>query len=204
MTSILRIDCSPRGAAAHSWRMADELLVKLGQRFPGSAVIRRDIGANPPPAIDQAFAAAMRDNQTAEAARGVQALAVSEQLIGELERSDVLVISTPMHNYTVPANLKAWIDQVVRFGRTFQSTAEGKVGLLADRPTFVIVSAGGYFLPPHAKQPDFLTAYLGSILATVGIRDVTILPMEGLTRGDAPMAQAYASVRAAIDRRLKA
>ena len=76
--------------------------------------------------------------------------------------------------------------------------------LTTDRPTFVIVSGGGYFLPPHANQPDFLTAYLGSILATVGIRDVTILPMEGLTRGDAPMAEAYASVRAAIDRRLKA
>ncbi len=179
-------------------------MLKLGQRYPGSAVVRRDLGAQPPPAIDQAFAAAMRDHQTAEAARGVHALAVSEQLIGELERSDVLVISTPMHNYTVPANLKAWIDQIVRFGRTFQSTAEGKVGRLADRPAFVIVSAGGFFLPPRAKQPDFLTAYLGSVLATIGIRDVTILPMEGLTRGDGPMAEAYASVRLAIDRRLAA
>ncbi len=204
MTTILRIDCSPRGAAAHSWRMADELMQKLGHRHPGSTVIRRDLGALPPPLPNGAYAAAMLTHTTAALAAGVEALAASEAMIGELERSDLLVISTPMHNFTVPAVLKAWIDQVVRFGRTFRSTPEGKVGLLADRPAFVIVSSGGYFTPPRARQPDFLTAYLGSILATIGIQDVTILPMEGLTRGEPAVAEAYASVRAAIERRFAA
>ena len=202
MTTILRIDCSPRGAEAHSWRMADELMQRLTTRYPGAQVIRRNLAETLPPLVDQAFAAAMREHQTAEGAKGVAALATSEAMIAELEASDVLVLSTPMHNFTVPANLKAWIDQVVRFGRTFQSTPDGKVGLLQDRPTFVIVASGGHFMPPKARQPDFLTAYLGSILATIGIHDVTILPLEGLTRGDAEMAEAYRRVREQIDRRL--
>ncbi len=54
-------------------------------------------------------------------------------------RSDALLISTPMHNFTVPAALKLWIDFVLRVGRTFKSTAEGKFGLLADRPALVLV-----------------------------------------------------------------
>ena len=71
---------------------------------------------------------------TAESARDAGVLQESEQLIEELDAADILVISTPMHNFTVPAVLKAWIDQVGRFGRTFQSTPTGKVGLLRDRP----------------------------------------------------------------------
>ncbi len=202
MTTILRLDCSPRGPEAHSWQMADELLQRLAVSYPGAKVVHRDLGRHPPAFVDSAFAAAMRGHQSAEQAKGVAALATSEALIGELERADVLVLSTPMHNYTVPASLKAWIDQVVRFGRTFRSTADGKIGLLADRPSFVIVSAGGYFMPPNAVQPDFLTAYLVSILATIGIRDVTVLPLEGLTRGDAALAAAYRSVRTQIAARL--
>ena len=198
MTAILRIDCSPRGPAAHSARMADELLAALEAKQPGAKVLRRHLAESPPPLIDAAFAAAMRDHQTAELARGVPALQQSEALIGELENTDLLVISTPMHNFTIPAALKAWIDQVVRFGRTFRGTPEGKIGLLKDRPAFVIVSSGGYFTPPRANQPDFLTAYLASILTTIGIRDITIFPMQGLTRGDAALSEAYATVRAQI------
>ena len=201
-TTILRIDCSPRGSEAHSWRMADELMRRLAILHPGAGVIRRNLAEAPPPLVDRAFTVAMRDYQTAEKARGVAALATSEALIRELEASDVLVISTPMHNFTVPTNLKAWIDQVVRFGRTFQSTPDGKIGLLEDRPAYVIVSSGGHFTPPRARQPDFLTAYLASILTTIGIRDITIFPLEGLTRGDAALAEAYAAVRAQIEQRL--
>ena len=87
-----------------------------------------------------------------------------------------------MHNFTVPALLKAWIDQVVRFGRTFRSTPEGKIGLLADRPTFVLVASGGYIIGERARQPDFLTPYLTAILGTIGIHDVNFVHIDGMTR----------------------
>ncbi len=123
----------------------------------------------------------------------VPELAHSEQLISELETSDALVISTPVHNYTVPASLKAWIDQVVRIGRTFKSTPEGKVGILRDRPTIVVSASGGYFA--NGSQPDFFAPYLDAILATIGICDVTHFRLEGVTRGDEAVALAYERAR---------
>lgn len=89
--------------------------------------------------------------QTADRARDIAALALFEALIAELETSDLLVLSTPMHNFMVPAPRKLWIDQVVRFGRTFGSTPEGKIGLLKDWPTFVIVATA--VAGPWAHQP---------------------------------------------------
>ena len=196
--TILRIDCSPRGAEAHSWRMADELQQRLETAWPRAGTMRRLLAEAPPPFIDAPFARSMGLHTSAESARTVPALAASETLIGELEQSAALLIATPVHNYTVPAPLKAWIDQVVRFGRTFTSTPQGKVGRLADRPTFVIASSGGFFTGEHGRQPDFLTPYLTAILATIGITSVTFIPMEGLTRGEEPMARAYATARSRI------
>ena len=100
-----------------------------------------------------------------------------------------------MHNFTVPAALKAWIDQVVRFGRTFRSTPDGKIGLLADRPTYIVIAAGGYFSDKRARQPDHLTPYLKDILETIGIRDLRFITLEGLARGEDAVDEAYRSAR---------
>ena len=192
MPTLLRIDCSPRGAQAHSWQMADELIARLASQRADLHVLHRNLAATPSPLVDLAFASHMGSHTTAESARTVPALTTSEHLIGELEASHVLVIATPMHNFMVPAVLKAWIDQVARVGRTFRSTPEGKIGTLADRPTFLVVSSGGYHSGEQARQPDFLTPYLRAILGTMGIHSVTVIRMQGLTRGDEPLARARA------------
>jgi FMN-dependent NADH-azoreductase len=103
----------------------------------------------------------------------------SEELIRELESADCVVIATPMHNFTVPSTLKAWIDHVVRVRRTFIATPDGYVGLLRDRPVFVAVSSGGRYSGPRARQPDFLTPYLRACLGTIGLRDLIFFAVEG-------------------------
>lgn len=194
--TLLRIDVSPRGSASHSRRLADELMEFLVAQQGFARIIRRDLIAEPIDLIDEGFTRSMPVHTTREAAAGQPALALSERLIGELEISAALVISTPVHNYTVPAPLKAWIDQVVRAGRAFRITPDGKVGSLWDRPTFIVAASGGYFSAGTARQPDFFTPYLDAIFATIGIRDVRHLRLEGLSRGESAVAQAYASVRA--------
>ena len=82
-------------------------------------------------------------------------------LVQEIEAADVIVIGTLMHNYTIPSALKAWIDQVLRVGRTMKSTPAGKVGMLQHRPVFIGVASGGVFSGERANQPDFLTPYHG-------------------------------------------
>ncbi len=199
MPTLLRIDASPRGQAAHSVRLADEVTAKLVASEPDLAVIHRRLQSSAP-VIDAVYADAMIAHRTQDASQGIAALAASEELIGELEHSDRLLISTPMHNYTVPAALKIWIDQVVRIGRTFQSTPDGKVGSLRDRPTLVVVSSGGWFTGKRARQPDHLSSYLRDILTTLGIRDVTFIALEGLSRGPDAVEEAYRAARAQIAR----
>jgi FMN-dependent NADH-azoreductase len=123
----------------------------------------------------------------------------SEELIQELESSDFVVIGTPMHNFTVPSALKAWIDHVVRARRTFNVTKEGKVGRLRDRPVFVAVSSGGRFSGERARQPDFLTPYLKAVLGTIGLHDLTFFSVQGT--GSGPVA--VAAARAKADRTLQ-
>src|SRR4249920_2591492 len=127
MMSTLYIEVSPRGAESWSRRLGEELLGRLERRHPATKVVRRDLAADPPPAIGAAFANAILRRPEEWNAADRDALGYSEQVIG-----------TPMNNYTVPATLKTWIDHVVRIRRTFVGTPQGKVGLLRDRPTYIV------------------------------------------------------------------
>ena len=195
---ILYLTFSPRGEPSFSRRMGDELVGRLG----GPAVTR-DLANDPPPWIDAGFSAAILAPPTPEVP---PSLTVSETLIRELEAADRLVIATPMHNFGVPAPLKAWVDQVVRINRTFHSTPEGKIGLLRDIPAYLVVASGGWFTGPSPAgtpaQPDFLTGYMRTVLETVGIRSLHIIAMEGVTRGPEMADRAIAGARAAIERLL--
>ena len=198
MHTILHLTCSPRGADAYSNLISSELVNTLCTRHPGATVMARDLAASPPSFVDAAFTRAIRD----PAAVDIAAFAASQALIAELEASDALVIGTPMHNFTVPTPLKAWIDQVVRIHRSFRSTLAGKIGLLRDRPSFVVVASGGYFTGPSPvgtpAQPDHLTPYLRDILKTIGITDLTFITLEGLSRSEDAVASALAAGRAQL------
>jgi FMN-dependent NADH-azoreductase len=122
----------------------------------------------------------------------------SEELIQELENADVVVIGTPMHNFTVPAALKTWIDHVVRVRRTFHVTPEGKVGTLRDRPVFIAVSSGGKYSSERARQPDFLTPYLTAILGTIGLHNLTFFSVEGTASDPEVVAEARAKTDLAL------
>jgi FMN-dependent NADH-azoreductase len=200
MRTILHLTCSPRGPLAYSRMISGELVTRLLAAYPAARVVERDLAAAPPAFVDSGFAAGIA---AAPPDFGVAALAVSEALIAELEGCDALVIGTPMNNYSVPATLKAWIDQIVRIHRTFRSTPQGKVGLLRDRPVYVVIASGGYFTGPSPSgtpaQPDFLTTYLRAIFGTIGITDLHFVTLEGVTRGADALTQALAAGRSRIE-----
>ena len=198
MTLLLRIDASPRTDKSHSRRMANELVERLLAARPELTITDRDLGAGPAPAVDGRYVDAMLTTFTREQSAASAALSLSEAFIAELERAELVVISTPVHNYTVPASLKAWIDHVVRVGRTFRPTPTGKAGLLKDRPTFVVAASGGYFSSTEARQPDFFTPYVDAVLRTIGIFDVHHVRLEGLARGEAAIAAALETARAQV------
>lgn len=186
----LFLHCSPHGEHSHGYSLGKRT---LAERLPTHGLLERDLTADPLPPIGREYATALTSGQVDH-----PTLAISETLIRELEQTDALVIATPMHNFTVPASLKLWIDLVLRIGRSFASTPEGKVGLIADRPTLVLVSSGGFHQGERARQPDFLTAYLRQALLTIGITSVEFVYLEGMVFGPAAVDAALTAAHAGI------
>jgi FMN-dependent NADH-azoreductase len=188
---ILHLDCSPRGEASESYRISQQIVCFLMQREPAAVLVRRVIGGGAIPHIDGSYATALGSTEQSSVEISPSgSMSRSEELIQELESSDVVVIGTPMHNFTVPSALKAWIDHVVRVRRTFNTTAEGYVGTLRDRPVFIAVSSGGRYSGARARQPDFLTPYLRAVLGTIGLHDLNFFSAEGSAGGPEAVAEA--------------
>lgn len=197
--NILRIICSPRGRASESYRLSQFIVDQLIATAPGATPAVLDVDATTLPLVDPDYAAALsapQDPSDGRQDRG--ALGRSTGLIQSLQDASHLVIATPMHNFTVPASLKIWIDHVVRVRSTFQITARGKEGSLADRPVYVAISSGGGFGGGAHSQPDFLTPYLRHVLGTIGLKDVTFFSVQGTARGESALHEARVQARAEI------
>jgi FMN-dependent NADH-azoreductase len=176
--NILHIDCSPR-PESHSRQLSAAIVEKLLTISPDASISRRDLGYEPTPHIGSDYAAVLASPASLAAATpSDDAILLSERLIQEVERSDVIVIGTPMNNFTVPSVLKAWIDRILRVGRTINSTPAGKVGMLRDRPVFVGIASGDVFAGAQANQPDFLTPYLSAAFGCIGLNTVHYLPLQ--------------------------
>jgi FMN-dependent NADH-azoreductase len=196
---VLHVTCSPRGQLSESHRISQKIVGFLLQKEPTAILVNRIIGGDTLPHIDESYASALGTTRQSSAELSPEgSMSQSEELIQELESSDFLVIGTPMHNFTVPSALKSWIDHVVRIRRTFNTTAEGKVAALRDRPVFVAVSSGGRYSGEHAHQPDFLTPYLKAIMGTIGLRDLTFFSLEGSALGPDAVAEARARTDQAL------
>lgn len=199
--SILRIRCSPRGLASESLRLSQRIVDRLAQTGPAGGLDIVEFDATTLAHADVDYAAALAaPADPADDVLGRGSLKASAGLIQMLEDASHVVLATPMHNFTVPSALKAWLDHVVRVRSTFRITPQGhKVGVLEDRPVYVAISSGGAFSGDEARQPDFLTPYLRHVLATIGLNQVTFISVEGTARGPALLELARERADAAIE-----
>ena len=189
--NILHISASLKGEASISRQLAADLLDALEQRDGHVNIVHRDL-ADGLPFIDEEWVAA---NYTpADQRSGAQRdkLALSDELVAELDAADVVVIGAPVYNFSIPAALKAWVDMIARAQLTFRYTENGPVGLLEDRKTYVITPSGGV---PVGSPVDFATPYLRHVLGFVGITDIAIIGAQGADRGN---EQALDEARARI------
>jgi FMN-dependent NADH-azoreductase len=184
--NILHIDCSPR-PESHSRQLSAAIVRQLLEVAPGASISRRDFAVDPLPHASADYAATLSSPATL-AAPPSGALERSEALIREVEAADVIVIGTPINNLTVPSVLKAWIDQILRVGRTFTSTPAGKMGMLHDRPVFIAIASGGVFTGERANQPDFLTPYLSAVLGSVGLTSLQFFAIQATAFLDSDQA----------------
>lgn len=194
---VLRVDASARVEGSVSRQLADALLGELGARVPALSVARRDVAPGLP-FVDAAWVGANLADPEARTVTERDALAHSDALVAELMAADVLVIATPIYNFSVPASLKAWIDQVARARLTFRYGASGPEGLLSGKKAYVIATSGGTEV---GSAIDFATPWLRFVLGFLGISDVEVIAADrGMQRGDTARQHAAARIAQVLDR----
>jgi FMN-dependent NADH-azoreductase len=201
--NILYVASSSRGSASYSNRVATDVLTELRDRNPGAAVTVRDLAREPLPHIDDDFVAATRGPAASQTDEQRALLARSDTLVDELLAADVVVIAAPMINFTVPSNLKSWVDYVARAGRTFRYSEKGPEGLVTGKQVILVVARGGVYAGNPAL--DFQVPYLKSVLGFLGMTDVEVIEVEGTAFGpdaaEKAVAAANAKLHAQCDRR---
>jgi len=180
MKNILMIEASPRGKDSASRAVSDTLTERLAGLYPGAKVLRRDLTIEQLPHLDKLTLRAISTKDPVEAESLKESAHQSDQLTAELLESDLLVMATPMWNFGIPSALKAWIDLVVRPGRTFQYSDGGVLGLAKNKKAILILASGGVFTEGPWRPWDFVEPYLRQILAFIGIVDVQTVRIEGM------------------------
>jgi FMN-dependent NADH-azoreductase len=182
MPTLLHLDASPLETSI-SRELAREFVATWKTADPNGTVIYRDLAALTPAPITQAWVHAAYTPTDSRTAEQKALLAPSEELIHELESADEIVIGVPMHNFSLPASLRLWIDQIVRSGRTFSYGATGPAGLLKGKKATLLVASGGVYSPgTPAAAFDFGEPYLKMILGFIGITDVRTFTVGGVAQ----------------------
>lgn len=184
---LLRIDSSARGRSV-SRRLTAQFVNNWKKYNPASQVIERDLSRTPLPHITDDFPASSADLGTLTSEQQ-RYLATSDELVDELISADVVVIGSPMYNFGISWELKAWIDQIVRLGRTVSYGRNGPQGLVTGKKAVVITSRGGaYSAGSPRAQFDFQEPYLRHVLRFIGITDVQFIHAENQYRKDQAQA----------------
>ena len=191
MTKVLIIDSAATGAASVSRKLTSEFAEQLRRHGLADRITSRDVGRAPIPHLDETTTGAIRgaDAETDEARA---ALALSDQLVSELKEADVIVIGAPMYNFGIPSTLKAWFDHVLRAGITFRYTAQGPEGLVKGKRAIVVESRGGLYSEGPAVANDSQEPHLRTLLAFMGVDDVTFVRAEKLAFGPESASEAIA------------
>lgn len=179
MKTLLRIDCSARSQGSHSRKLADYFEKNWKMANPNGKVIYRDLAKEQIPHINSKTIEGFYTPSNLLTNETKQATALSDQLIGELKNANEILISSPLYNLSTPSNLKAYIDQVVRIGHTFNTNEEGYYGLLKNKISYLITVKGGVYKNTPMEQYDFQDHYLQAILGFMGINTKEIFSLEG-------------------------
>ena len=195
--TLLQVNASLFSDAGQSSVLANEFVAGWQQRNPGSTLIVRDLAREPVPHLTaerfQAFLAKSGERTAAQRAE----VALSDTLIDELKRADIIVLGVPLYNFDVPSTLKAYFDHIGRAGVTFRYTEKGPVGLLTGKKMYVFAARGGIY----AGGPfDIQSAYLKNFLGLIGITAVEFVYAEGLAISAASKEAAMALARKTIER----
>jgi FMN-dependent NADH-azoreductase len=198
--NLLHIDSSPLGDQSVSRELTRRTVAQWQASHPGTVVEYLDLAADAPSHLD-ADSLGFRLGLDAEGLTPAQRRenARTERLLAQFLAADVVVVGAPMYNFSIPSQLKAWIDRVAQAGRTFKYTEQGPVGLAAGKTVIVASSRGGkYSANPALAGLDHQESYLEAVFGFFGITDLRFVRAEGVAMGAAAKADAMTSAEADI------
>ena len=205
---VLRIDVSPRLKGSHSREMADLFQKAWFDARPEDELIVRDLAQDPVPHIQQETIQGFFTPPEQLTPALTKALALSDQLIEELQPADVVILSTPMHNFSLPSVLKAYFDHVIRINRTFKVGEGGHhgpfVGLLGGKRVYVFTASGAPYTNTALAPTDFLKPLLSTLFDFLGIRHVEFFSVEGTTLDPEAFERTAADVKKRIPQKIAA
>ncbi|MEJ2800254.1 FMN-dependent NADH-azoreductase [Comamonadaceae bacterium PP-2] len=192
MTKLLQIDSSPLGANSVSRQLTAQIVATWVAAKPDTVVEQLDLVTHAPSHLDAdslGFRLGLDDASLTDMQRKENA--ISEALVSQFLAADVVVVGAPMYNFSVPSQLKAWIDRVAQAGRTFKYTEAGPQGLATGKKVIVASSRGGaYFDKPELAFLEHQESYLKAVFGFFGITDVTFIRAERIGMGPEAKAQA--------------
>jgi FMN-dependent NADH-azoreductase len=187
--NLLHIDASITGEHSVSRQVSAALVGALRAAVPGLRVVHRDLAAAPLPHLTLAH---LPDAPPADGLEAEQA--ESHAVLDEFLAADVVVMGAPMYNFSVPSQLKAWIDRILVAGRTFRYTASGPEGLASIKRVIVALSRGGFYgAGSPAVAAEHVESYLRSVFGLMGVSDVEFVVAEGVQVSPEQRASALAS-----------
>lgn len=194
MSKLLHIDSSILGGNSVSRQLTAQIVASWRAGHPATEVSYLDLAVDTPSHLSaeslgfrMPAGGALSDVQKRENA-------VSEALVSQFLAADVIVVGAPLYNFSIPTQLKAWIDRVAQVGRTFTYTDKGPVGLAGGKTVIVASSRGGMYSTSEAgNATEHQESYLKVVFGFFGITDVRFVRAEGLAMGDAAKAAALAT-----------
>ncbi|HEY5792376.1 MAG TPA: NAD(P)H-dependent oxidoreductase [Chthoniobacterales bacterium] len=204
MKSLLLINASGRVTRSITRQLTARFAEGWKSRHPRAEIVIRDVGIHPPPAINETWIAAAFAEPGNHTPAMRKAILLSDTMVDELHRADVIVLGVPMYNYGMPGQLKAYFDQIVRIGRTFafDPTAENPyLPLIKTKPVVAVLSAGNGAIHPGGELAhlNFLEPHLLTLLGFIGLSDPTVVRVGYDEYQDDRFHQSLAAAETALD-----
>jgi FMN-dependent NADH-azoreductase len=198
MKKLLHIDSSVLGPHSVSRQLSAAIVERLRQTTPNLEVTYRDLTVTPLPHLSGAHlavaqGAASTDPQLQEE------IATGQAVLAEFLVADTVVVGAPMYNFTIPSQLKAWIDRIVAQGKTFKYGAQGPEGLAGNKRVIVAISRGGFYGPgsPVAAL-EHLETYLRGVFGFIGVTQLEFISADGVQVGPEHREKALAGALEAV------
>jgi FMN-dependent NADH-azoreductase len=184
MRRILHIDASYSTESSVSRVLSQAFIIACQKNHPEDRILYRDLGHFPVPYINETWIAAIHSPPETHTPEMVEALKVSDPLLEEFLAVDCYVLGVPMYGFTIPATLKAYIEHLIRIGRTYEVNENGVQGLVHGKKALFITSRGGNYPPGSSYGEDHQEPYLRTVFWSFGITDVQFVNASNLVLGD--------------------